>query len=70
MLQVEFRSHSVERSVCLSACPIVTNVYCEKTADLIEVPFGVGDGVDGPKWMGLRSRAVYSIRRKSHFWGG
>ena len=28
-------------SVGLSVCPLVTNMYCAKTAESIEMPFGV-----------------------------
>ena len=33
-------------SLSLSVCPLVTSVYCEKTADSIEMPFGVVGWVD------------------------
>ena len=36
-IQAEFR----DRSIALSVCPLVTNMYFAKTADSIEMPFGV-----------------------------
>jgi len=32
---------SIGQLVCLSLCPLVTNVYCGKTADSIDMPFRV-----------------------------
>ena len=39
-------------SVGLSVCPLVTNVYFAKTAESIEMPFGVTG------WLGLRYNVV------------
>ena len=40
-LQVELRVRSVGWSVSLSVYLLIPNVYCEKTADSFEMPFGV-----------------------------
>ena len=37
---------SVGQSVCLSVCPLVTNVHFGRTAEAIELPFGMVSGVD------------------------
>ena len=54
-------------SVGLSVCPLVTNVYFAKTAELIEMPFRVVG------WLGLRYDVVNgepTSPREGHFlWG-
>jgi len=40
-LLVDFCDRSVGLSVCLSVCLLVTRMYCGKTAELIEIPFGM-----------------------------
>ena len=42
LLPIEFR----RRCVCRSVCSMVTSVYCGKTAETIELPFGVVGWVD------------------------
>jgi len=54
-------------SVGLSVCPLVTNVYFAKTAESIEMPFGVVG------WLGLRYDVVNgepTSLREGHFLGG
>jgi len=49
-------------SVCVSVCLSVHKVYCGKTADWIQMPFGVVSGVD-------RGMRVEIIEGEGHLWG-
>ena len=66
LLPVGFLVRSACSSVCPSVCPLVTNAYCRKTAESIEIPFGavIGEGQRKVWDRCLRWRhLVYTVER-------
>jgi len=59
LLQVEFR----RLFVGLSVCPLVTSVYRAKTADSIDMPFGVVNWV-APRNQALDGVQIFRVRGK------